>query len=132
MLNNITVQGRLVRDPELKTTTNGFSVTSFTIACERNYQQNGQKITDFIDCVAWRNLAERICKYWSKGKEIVLVGSLESRKWEDKQGNKRTAWEVKAQEAYFTNRERQEAQEENQAAQADMWNEISDTEDLPF
>ena len=129
MLNNITIQGRLVRDPELKKTANGISVTTFTIACERNYLNNGEKITDFVDCVAWRQLAERVCKYWTKGKEIVLVGSLESRKWTDRQGGNRTAWEVKASDAYFTNRERQEAQEFNQDGFSQL---PPDDEDLPF
>ena len=68
MLNYITVQGRLTRDPELKTTGNGNHVTSFTVACQRNYQSNGERITDFIDCVAWRNVAERISKFWKKGR----------------------------------------------------------------
>lgn len=132
MLNTIQIQGRLVRNPELKHTAGGHAVTSFTIACERNYQQNGEKITDFVDIVAWRNLAERICKYWSKGKEILLVGSLESRRYTDKTGNNRTAWEVKASEAYFTNRERQEAQEFNQDTDYNFSQITPDDEDLPF
>lgn len=131
MLNYITVQGRLTRDPELKTTGNGIHVTSFTVACQRNYQSNGERITDFIDCVAWRNVADRISKFWKKGQEIVVCGSLESRKYTDRSGNNRTAWEVKVQDAYFTNRERQEAQEFNQAGQED-WAQIPDDEDLPF
>lgn len=133
MLNNITIQGRLVRDPELRHTANSIAVTSFTIACERDYLNKGEKITDFVDCVAWRQLAERICKYWSKGKEIVLVGSLESRKYQDKQGNTRTAWEVNASDAYFTNRERQEQQEMNQDTTDFNFSQISpDDADLPF
>lgn len=132
MLNNITVQGRLTKDPELKTTPGGHNVTSFTVACQRNYQTNGERVTDFIDCVAWRNTAERICKYWRKGQEIVVVGSLESRKYTDRSSNNRTAWEVKVQEAYFTNRERQEAQEFNQTAPEENWSQIPDDEDLPF
>lgn len=131
MLNYITIQGRLTRDPELKTTGNGNHVTSFTVACQRNYQSNGERITDFIDCVAWRAVAERISKFWKKGQEIVICGSLESRKYTDRNGNNRTAWEVKVQDAYFTNRERQEAQEFNQAGQED-WAQIPDDEDLPF
>lgn len=131
MLNNITIQGRLARDPELKHTSGGHAVTSFTIACERNYQQNGEKITDWVTIVAWRNLAERICKYWSKGKEIVVTGSLESRKYTDKTGAQRTTWEVKASDAFFTNRERQEVQEFNQDTEYNF-SQITDDADLPF
>ena len=133
MLNNITIQGRLVRDPELKKTTSGISTTTFAIACERNYKQNGEKVTDFLDVVAWRQLADRICQYWTKGKEIVIVGSVETRSYTTRDGQKRKVWEIKANEAYFTNKERQESQEMNQDASDYTFTQIpSDDEDLPF
>ena len=132
MLNNITVQGRLVRDPELKKTTSGISTTTFAIACERNYKVNGEKVTDFLDIVAWRQLADRICQYWTKGKEIVIVGSVETRSYTTKDGQKRKVWEIKANEAYFTNKERQETQAMNQDPGDYAFTQIPDDEDLPF
>lgn len=101
MLNNITLQGRLVATPELKTTVSGVSVTTFTVAVQRDYKSNGEEITDFIPCVAWRNTAELISRYFNKGSMIFINGSLETRSYEDKQGNKRTAYEVKADRVYF-------------------------------
>lgn len=96
MINNVTLLGRLTAAPELKTTRNsGQSVTAFTIAVERRYQnKDGEKITDFINCVAWRNTAEFISKYFKKGDPIVVVGEIQTRKYQDKQGNSRIAVEV--------------------------------------
>ena len=132
MLNNITIQGRLVRDPELKKTTSGISTTTFAIACKRNYKVNQEKVTDFLDIVAWRQLADRICQYWTKGKEIVIVGSVETRSYTTKDGQKRKVWEIKANEAYFTNKERQETQAMNQDPGDYSFTQIPDDEDLPF
>lgn len=102
MLNHIDLMGRLVADPELKTTQNGVAVTSFRIAVDRNYTPQGQeKQADFISCVAWRQTAEFIGKYFAKGRMIALEGSLQSRSYEDKQGQKRTAYEVIVDHAYF-------------------------------
>ena len=103
MLNHIAIMGRLTRDPELRTTQSGVSVTSFTVAVDRDYSgQNGQqKETDFIDCVAWRGTGEFVSKYFIKGSMIVVSGRLQSRKWQDNQGNKRVSWEINADSVYF-------------------------------
>lgn len=102
MLNRIILMGRLVADPELKSTQSGVSVAIFRIAVERNYTPQGQeRQADFISCVAWRQTAEFISKYFAKGRMIALEGSLQSRNYEDKQGQKRTAYEVIVDHAYF-------------------------------
>ena len=103
MLNHIVIMGRLTRDPELRTTQSGVSVTSFTVAVDRDYsgQNGGQKETDFIDCVAWRSTGEFVSKYFSKGSMIVVSGRLQSRKWQDREGNNRTSWEINADNVWF-------------------------------
>lgn len=101
MLNHIVVMGRLVRDPELKKTQSGISVVSFTIAVDRDFKNGDEKVTDFIDCTAWRGTAEYVSKYFTKGKMAIVSGSLQSRKWQDKEGNNRVSWEVQAQSVYF-------------------------------
>lgn len=103
MLNHIVLMGRLVANPELRHTGNGISVVSFTIAVDRDYadKQSGQKETDFVDIVAWRNTAEFVSKYFSKGRMAVVSGRLQMRKWEDKEGHKRTSAEVLAESVYF-------------------------------
>lgn len=102
MLNRVILMGRLTSDPEHKQTPNGISVTSFSIAVDRNFSgKDGNKQTDFINIVAWRQTADFICKYFSKGRMIALEGSLQTRNYEDKSGNKRTAYEVVVDQAYF-------------------------------
>lgn len=103
MLNHITVMGRLTRDPELRHTQDNVSVCGFTVAVERDYQPHNaeQKQTDFIDVVVWRQTAEFVSKYFSKGRMIIVDGSLHSRKWQDKTGQNRTSWEVVANNIYF-------------------------------
>lgn len=101
MLNHITVMGRLTKDPELRRTNSGTAVTSFTIACDRDFGQNGQKDTDFIECVAWKNTAEFVSKYFAKGRVAVVSGRLQIRRWNDKDGNKRSTAEVVADNVYF-------------------------------
>lgn len=102
MLNNVTLMGRLVADPELKTTQNGTSVAAFRLAVERNYAPQGQeRQADFISCVAWRQTAEFVGKYFTKGRMIAVEGSLQSRNYEDKNGQKRTAIEVLVERAHF-------------------------------
>ena len=94
-LNVSVLQGRLTSDPELKTTNSGIAVTSFSIAVDRKYQPKGEeKATDFIDIVAWRNNAEFITKYFKKGSMIGIEGEIQTRTYEDKNGNKRKATEV--------------------------------------
>lgn len=102
MLNHIVAMGRLTRDPELRTTMNGVSVASFTVAVDRDYSGQGQeKKTDFIDCTAWRQTAEFISKYFHKGSMIVVSGRLESNKWTDREGNNRVSWSINADNVYF-------------------------------
>ena len=103
MLNHITIMGRLTRDPELRRTGSGVAVASFSVAVDRDFgrNENGEKETDFIDCVAWRNTAEYISKYFTKGRMIVVSGRLQIRSWTDKDGNKRRTAEVVADNVYF-------------------------------
>ena len=101
MLNHITIMGRLTRDPEMRRTGSGVAVTSFTIACDRDFGQNGEKETDFIDITAWRNTAEFVSKYFAKGRMAVVSGRLQIRSWTDKDGNKRKSAEVVADNVYF-------------------------------
>ena len=108
MLNTITIMGRLTADPELRTTQSGVSVASFTVAVDRDYSQNGTRETDFISAVAWRQGAEFVTKYFRKGSLIIVTGRLQSRKWQDKDGNKRTSWEVLADHTYFGESKRED------------------------
>lgn len=101
MLNFCTAMGRLVRDPELRSTQSGTSVTTFTIAVDRDFSSGNEKQTDFIECVAWKGTAEFVSKYFRKGSMIVVAGKLQSRKWQDRDGNNRVSWEVVAQSVYF-------------------------------
>lgn len=102
MLNKIVIMGRLTRDPELRRTQSGTAVTSFSIACDRDFKsQNGEKETDFIDVVAWRNTAEFVSRYFSKGRMAVVEGRLQIRDWTDREGGKRRSAEVVADNVYF-------------------------------
>ena len=103
MLNNITIMGRLTRDPELRRTGNGIAVASFTVAVDRDYsgKDSGEKETDFIDCVAWRQTGEFVSKYFTKGRMAVVSGRLQIRSWNDKDGNKRKTAEIVADNVYF-------------------------------
>ena len=103
MLNHITIMGRLTRDPELRRTGSGVAVASFTVAVDRDFGKNeaGEKETDFIDCVAWRQTGEFVSKYFTKGSMAVVSGRLQIRSYTDKDGNKRRAAEVVADNVYF-------------------------------
>ncbi len=103
MLNHITIMGRLTRDPELRRTGSGIAVASFTVAVDRDFgkNENGEKETDFIDCVAWRQTGEFVSKYFTKGSMAVVSGRLQIRSWTDKDGNKRRTAEVVADNVYF-------------------------------
>ena len=102
MLNHIVVMGRLTRDPELRKTASGVSVASFSVAVDRDFsQQDGKKETDFLDVVAWRNTAEFVAKYFTKGRMAVVSGRLQIRNWDDKEGNKRRTAEILAENIYF-------------------------------
>ena len=102
MLNRIILMGRLTRDPELRRTGNGTAVTSFSLAVDRDFKtQSGEKETDFIDIVAWRNTAEFVSKYFTKGRMAVVEGRLQIRDWTDRDGGKRRSAEVVADNVYF-------------------------------
>ena len=112
MLNKIIIMGRLTIDPELRRTGSGTAVTSFSLACDRDFKsQSGDKETDFIEVVAWKNTAEFVSKYFSKGCMAVVEGRLQIRDWTDKAGNKRTTAEVVADNVYFADSKRSESNE---------------------
>ena len=103
MLNTITIAGRLVRNPELRRTASGKAVTSFTLACDRDFknQQTGEKEVDFIECVAWGGTAEMVEKYFHKGQMAIATGRLQLRDWTDKNGQKRRTAEILINNVYF-------------------------------
>lgn len=103
MLNHISIMGRLTRDPELRHTGSGIAVASFTLAVDRDFGNSatGEKETDFIDIVAWRNTAEFVSKYFTKGRMAIVAGRLQIRGWTDKDGNKRKTAEIVADNVYF-------------------------------
>lgn len=103
MLNQVAIQGRLVRDPELRRTNSGKAVASFTLACDRDFknQQTGEKEVDFIECVAWGGTAEMVEKYFHKGQMAVATGRLQLRDWTDKNGQKRRTAEILVNSIYF-------------------------------
>lgn len=111
MLNHITIMGRLTRDPELRYTQSQTPVASFTLAVDRDFggRDGGEKQTDFIDCVAWRSTAEFVSKYFAKGRMAVVTGRLQIRNWQDKEGNKRRSAEVVADNVYFGDSKRDNA-----------------------
>lgn len=110
MLNRISIMGRITAEPELRATQNGTSVASFTVAVERDTKD---KETDFISCVAWRQTGEFVSKYFHKGSMIVVSGRLQSRKWQDRDGNNRTNWEINADSVYFGESRRDNQQSGN-------------------
>ncbi len=103
MLNHIVIMGRLTRDPELRRTGSGIAVASFSLAVDRDYspKDGGERETDFIDCVAWRQTGEFVSKYFTKGRMAVVSGRLQVRSWTDKDGNKRRTAEIVADNVYF-------------------------------
>lgn len=141
MFNLVVLTGRLTADPELKTTQNGISVTTFSIAVNRNYRAGEEQQTDFINIVAWRQRAEFITKYFKKGSLIGIEGSIQTRKYQDKNGNNRTAFEVVVNNVQFVESKRDSgtaAPSENEPASfsnADVndFSEIGEIDDdLPF
>ncbi len=100
-MNKVILIGRLTRDPELRTTASNISVCSFTVAVDRRFKSEGQPTADFINVIAWRQTAEFVSKYFSKGSKIVISGSIQTRQWDDKDGQRRYATEVVADEVEF-------------------------------
>lgn len=140
MLNKIFIMGRLTRDPELRTTNSGTSVASFSLAVDRNYKgADGEKETDFIDCVAWRQTGEFAAKYFTRGRMAVVEGRLQIRPWTDKEGNNRRSAEVIVDNMYFGDSKRDGDTGGARPASgpvnvsANNWQEVDEDEgDLPF
>lgn len=142
MLNMVALMGRLVADPELRYTQNQVPVTSFRIAVDRTYQQKDQeRQADFLDIVAWRNTAEFICRYFRKGQLVAIQGSIQTRKYTDRDGNNRTAFEIVADHAFFAEPKREgggynvtvpQAASFSTAGAGDFEEIIDDSGDLPF
>jgi single-strand DNA-binding protein len=144
MLNHIVIMGRLTRDPELRHTGSGTAVASFTLAVDRDFsgKDGGEKETDFIDVVAWRQTGEFVSKYFSKGRMAVVSGKLQIRNWTDKEGNKRRSAEVVADNVYFGDSKKEESSGGNYggynapaypATQAQDFEELNDPDaQLPF
>ncbi|OKZ95057.1 MAG: single-stranded DNA-binding protein [Clostridiales bacterium 42_27] len=131
MLNNVVIMGRLTRDPELRRTQGGTAVTSFTMAVDRDFKsQSGEKETDFIDVVAWRNTGEFAAKYLAKGRMAAVEGRIQVRDWQDKDGNRRKSVEVVADNVYFADSKRDSKPQESRDDQE--FDEIEDGGDLPF
>ena len=114
MLNTITIMGRMVRDPEIRQTGNGTSVCNFSLAVDRDYtDQNGDRETDFIDCVVWAHTADFVSKYFGKGDLMAVSGRLQLREWEDNDGNRRRAAEIKVDNVYFGGGKRDKSDEQS-------------------
>lgn len=134
MLNHICIMGRLTRDPELRRTANGTAVTSFTVAVDRDFtNDDGSRNTDFIDCIAWKTLAETVNSYFAKGRMAVVQGRLQIRSYTDKEGTKRRAAEIVADRCYFGDSKKEGAKPEYNAPQPQDFSEVTeDDPDLPF
>ena len=136
MLNRIVVMGRLTKNPEIRRTSTGTAVTSITLAVERDFkEQNGEKKTDFIDVVAWRNTAEFVSQYFSKGRMAVVEGRLQLRDWKDQNGNNRRNAEIVAENVYFGDSKHSESYAERNESDVDPAPEIREEQEdgeLPF
>ena len=136
MLNQVNIQGRISQPLELKTTPNGVSVITFTLAVERNYKNGNERQADFINCVAWRNTAEFISKYFDKGRMMIASGELQTRTYDAQDGSKRYVTEVLVNNAYFAGDKATTPQEQiQQAMSGDIGNgftAMEDEEPLPF
>jgi single-strand DNA-binding protein len=130
-MNKATLIGRFAADPELRQTGSGVAVTSFTLAVDRPYTKGSDRQTDWLDIVAWRNTAEFVCKYFRKGDAIIVEGSIQTRAWEDKNGQKRKSVEIVAENVEFPPRARNEEKAENESI-ADDTEDFTEMEDLPW
>lgn len=132
MLNHITIHGRLTQTPELKQTQSGVSVCNLTVAVDRSYKKGEEKQTDFFTVVCWRGLADMVSKYFAKGKEILVSGEMQSRKWMDKDGNNRVAWEIMANGVDFCGSKSDTGTNSVPANPAPKIEENAYDDDLPF
>lgn len=128
-MNKCILMGRLTRDVELRQTQSGVAVASFSIAVNRRFQKDE---TDFINCVAWRQTAEFVAKWFQKGSMVAVVGSIQTRKYTDAEGNERTVTEVVADEAYFTGSKNENTPAFNMPEGNADFQEVDDNDDLPF
>lgn len=134
-LNKVILMGRITKDIELRKTMGGTPVTTFTVAVDRDYTPKGEeKQTDFIEVVAWRNTAEFISRFFGKGRMIIVEGSLQSRKWTDKNGNNRVSWEVQASNVYFGDSKRDTCNtyDERETTTPPQFAEVEEDGTLPF
>lgn len=135
MLNHISIMGRLVKDPELRRTPSGTAAVSFTIACERDYEQDGQRQVDFIDCIAWRGTGEFIERNFLKGQMIAVTGRMQVRNWTDKDGQRHYKTEILVSGVYFAGSKKSTADDNTyeDATYDNPFKELSDDDgDLPF
>ena len=130
MLNHVVIMGRMTKDPELRRTNNGTAVTTFTLAVDRDFKgQNGEKETDFIDCVAWKGTAEFVSNYFSKGRMAAVEGRLQMREYNDREGNRRKVAEIIASGVFFADSKR----DDNQSGLSKTeFAEVNDDGTLPF
>lgn len=133
-MNNVQLTGRLTADPELKATNSGVEVVSFMIAVDRGFKdKDGNKTTDFLPVTAWRGTAAFVSKYFAKGDGITILGRIESRKYQDKEGNNRTAYEIIAEQVEFPLSKKSGNSFENNAANNNTTNlDVDASDDLPF
>lgn len=139
MLNHVTIMGRLTRDPELRHTQSGTAVTSFTLAVDRDFKDknSGEAVTDWISCTAWKGTAEFVSRYFQKGRMAVVDGRLQTRSYQDRDGNKRTAVEVVADHVYFGDSRKKESEgnapeDELPDTEGQKFAELDDSSDSPF
>ena len=137
MLNKVILMGRLTRDPELKSTTGGVDVATFTLAVDRSYIKAGaEKETDFLDCVAWRGTAEFVSRYFKKGMQVAVSGRIQTRKWKDQNDQRRVSVEIVVDEAFFADSKRDTAVDRTEPrgwqSQDVSFTELDAEEPLPF
>lgn len=139
MLNHVTIMGRLTRDPELRHTQSGTAVTSFTLAVDRDFKDknSGETATDWISCTAWKGTAEFVTRYFQKGRMAVVDGRLQTRSYQDRDGNKRTAVEVVSDHVYFGDSKKKESEgnapeDELPENEPQDFSEAEDDGELPF
>ena len=139
MLNRIILMGRLTRDPELRHTQTGTAVASFSLAVDRDFKDknSGETATDWISCTAWKGTAEFVSRYFQKGRMAVVDGRLQTRSYQDRDGNKRTAVEVVADHVYFGDSRKKESEgnapeDELPDTEGQQFAELDDSSDLPF
>ena len=133
MLNKILLMGRLTRDPQLRHINNGMAVVSFTLAVDRDFKsQSGEKESDFIDIVAWRNTAEFVSEYFTKGRMAVVEGRLQVRDWTDKNGGRRRSSEVVADNVYFGDSKKDAEMPAQSNSSGGAFSEVEDDGEMPF